>query len=526
MIGTKIEMAQEAASATVDFLSERDSVGVIAFDTDAYPVVNLTKVEDKKAIHDRIGTIQALGGTNMYPGIKLAYDWLAASDAQIKHIIVMSDGESQPGDFRGIAHAARDAGMTISTVALGEDADLDTMGFIANAGGGRFYAATSPDSLPRIFTREAFLASKSTIIEEPFVPRFVRATQATNGIDWGAAPPLGGYVGTAERDPVKSPAITSLMSDKDDPVYAVWQYGLGRSAAFTSDSGPRWAAGWLNWSGYGQFWTQGFRDVLRRQGSNELQTGVAIDAGKGHITVQAASSEGEFKNNLQLKAHVVAPDFTAIDIPLEQTAPGEYQGDFPATMRGAYLANVSEEGGTPAPVAGAVNSYSPEFKIASADTDLLSRISEATGGAVLSPTSAPDLFERRTARTVPHEIWRTLLLLAVLLLPLDVGLRRVHLSKEQLHQARQWVEARLRRAVPVPELEPAAAHAGLKHARSRVRLADAPEAAETFIGTPASKAAQVHHSAQTESQVKVAENPEDVSPLSTRLLEARKKRRG
>ncbi|HJQ27016.1 MAG TPA: VWA domain-containing protein [Blastocatellia bacterium] len=543
MLGSKIEMALEASSATVDFLSERDSVGVIAFDSDAYAVVNLMKVEDKKAIIDQIGTIQALGGTNMYPGIKMAYDWLAASDAQLKHIIVMSDGQSEPGDFRGIAHSVRDAGMTLSTVALGDDADLSTMQFLAEVGGGRFYAADTPDKLPRIFTREAFLASKSTIIEEPFVPRFVRATQATNGIDWGSAPPLGGYVGTAERDPVKSPAIVALASDKDDPVYAVWQYGLGRSAAFTSDAKSRWAAQWMSWPGFGQFWTQMFRDVLRRQGSAELQPRVEVNAGRGHITVEAASAEGEFKNNLRLRAHVIAPDLTAMDVTLEQTAAGRYEGDFPATLRGAYLASISEAGGATAPVAGAVNSYSPEFSIVTSDTNLLTEISEATGGANLLPltndatqANEVNLFERRTARTMPHEIWQALLLAALLLLPIDVGIRRVHLSREQIERARAWVESKLRRRVPLAvDAEAIASMASLKEARSRVRLSDAPAEAPT---APAAQSPIVIETARRDDSQKVSkatpaaeaarptEPAQEATPLASRLLDARRKRRG
>jgi Ca-activated chloride channel homolog len=550
MLGSKIEMALEASSATVDFLSERDSVGVIAFDSDAYAVVNLTKVEDKKAITDKIGTIQALGGTNMYPGIKMAYDWLQASDAQIKHIIVMSDGQSEPGDFRGIAHTIQESGMTLSAVALGDDADFDTMKFLADVGDGRFYAADTPDKLPRIFTREAFLASKSTIIEEPFVPRFVRATQATNGIDWSSAPPLGGYVGTAERDSVKSPAITALMSDKDDPVYAVWQYGLGRAAAFTSDAKPRWAAQWMNWPGFGQFWTQAFRDVLRHPGSPELQPRVEINAGRGHVTVEAASAEGEFKNNLRLKAHVVAPDFTATDITLEQTAAGRYEGDFPATRRGAYLASVSEEGGTPAPVTGAVNSYSPEFGIVTSDTNLLAQISEATGGANLPAltgnaiqTSEVNLFERRAARTMPHEVWEALMLAALLLLPLDVGLRRVHLSREQVEQSRAWIESRLRRRAPLGvDAEAAASLASLKEARSRVRLGDAPADVAEAAAAPSPLIVETsrRHTAPADShKVSTITQPteatarpaapspaEEAQPLSSRLLDARKKRKG
>ncbi|HKP13229.1 MAG TPA: glutamine amidotransferase, partial [Blastocatellia bacterium] len=385
-----------------------------------------------------------------------------------------------------------------------------------------------------------------------FVPRFVRASQATNGIDWASAPQLGGYVGTAERDPVKSPAITALMSDKDDPVYAVWQYGLGRAAAFTSDAKSRWAAQWMNWPGYGQFWTQAFRDVLRRQGSTELQPRVEINAGRGHVTVEAASAEGEFKNNLRLKAHVIAPDFTAADITLEQTAAGRYEGDFPATLRGAYLASVSEENGPPAPVAGAVNSYSPEFSIVTSDANLLAQVSEATGGASLpaltgdaAQAGGVNLFERRAARTIPHEIWEALMLAALLLLPIDVGVRRVHLSGEQIEQAREWVRSKVRRRVPLPlDAEAAASLAGLKEARSRVRLSDAPAgtAAAAITPTPVIEATRRNAATNDGAQASppkasTATQPADAAarpsapapsqetPLASRLLDARRKRR-
>src|SRR6185295_445859 len=125
------------------------------------------------------------------------------SDAQIRHIIVLSDGRSEDGDFRRIAADVRAAGMTLTSVAVGDDSDIPMMKMLAEIGGGRFYAADRPDNLPRIFTREASLASRSTIIEDPFSARLVRPTQATNGIDWGSVPQLGGYVGTAQRDSLK-----------------------------------------------------------------------------------------------------------------------------------------------------------------------------------------------------------------------------------------------------------------------------------------------------------------------------------
>ena len=120
----------------------------------------------------------------------------------------------------------------------------------------------------------------------------------------------------------------------------------------------------MNWPGFGQFWAQALRDTLRREGATDLTPRVEIDAGRGRISVEAVTPDGAFKNNLRLRAHIVAPDFSASDITLEQTAAGRYEGEFEATSRGAYLVSVTEEGGQAAPITGAVNSYSPEFAVA------------------------------------------------------------------------------------------------------------------------------------------------------------------
>jgi len=519
MDGLKMEMTQEASAATVDFMSDRDSVGVIAFDSQASPVVNLTKVEDKRGIIRQIDSIRAEGGTNMYPGLRMAQEWLQASDAQIKHIIVLSDGQSEQGDFRGIARSIRDAGMTMTTVAVGDDADLPMMKMLADVGGGRFYAADRPENLPRIFTREASMASRSTIIEEPFTARLARTVQATNGIDWSASPQLGGYVGTAERDSTKSPAIVSLISDKDDPVYAVWQYGLGRSAAFTSDAKPKWAAGWMNWPGFGQFWTQVFRDAIRRDSAAGLTPSVEITAGVGHVSVDAISSDGETKNSLHLRAHVVGPDFSGTEITLDQTAAGRYEGGFPAIERGAYLVTVSETDSAAEATAGAVNSYSPEFNIGSADSDLLMRVSELTGGRVLQAEEAGGApVANRPVKTVPHDIWSTLVLSALLLLPLDVGVRRVLIARDQLDYARGWVRSSMRRFRKT-DVQPTASSsmAKLKEARTRV-VFDSSEAGKQAVANVAERSELKPKPDSTEPK-----GPEN-ELLATRLLDAKKKR--
>jgi len=53
------------------------------------------------------------------------------------------------------------------------------------------------------------------------------------------------------------PEAALLLAHRDDPILAVWQYGRGRSAAFTPDCAPHGAPPeFLEWPYYGQFWAQ------------------------------------------------------------------------------------------------------------------------------------------------------------------------------------------------------------------------------------------------------------------------------
>src|SRR5262249_26854165 len=53
-----------------------------------------------------------------------------------------------------------------------------------------------------------------------------------------------------------------LEADRTDPLFVRWQYGLGRTAVFTSDAKNRWAVNWVTWPGFDRFWTNVFRDLL------------------------------------------------------------------------------------------------------------------------------------------------------------------------------------------------------------------------------------------------------------------------
>jgi hypothetical protein len=171
-----------------------------------------------------------------------------------------------------------------------------------------------------------------------------------------------------------------------------------------------------------------------------------------------------------------------------------------------------------------VNSFSPEFNIAAPDATVLARISEITGGEVIASSDAgsTDLLTRRSVKAIPHEVWETLILAALILLPIDVGVRRVLIIREQITIAREWIRARVRRASPEKADSIASGSmAKLKGARSRVMLGDpGAERKEPSSVLPTSQSRD-----QASKGLASQEVAESAEPLASRLLDARRKRR-
>ena len=199
MGGQKVELAKDAAKAAVELLGPRDSVGVIAFDGSSYWVSELRSAGDKGRILDQISTIEASGGTNMYPPMEDAYRALLSASAKLKHCIMLTDGISSPGDFEGLAAEMAASRMTVTTVAMGQGASEQLLEDIARIGGGRYYFCDDPQSVPQVFAKETVEASKSAINELPFLPQQVRPTQVLEGIELDLAPLLLGYVVTRPK---------------------------------------------------------------------------------------------------------------------------------------------------------------------------------------------------------------------------------------------------------------------------------------------------------------------------------------
>jgi uncharacterized membrane protein len=438
---TKLDLAKEAGHLVVDLLDERNEVGVMSWDTEFIWDSPMRPAKDKAAIHHALATIKAGGGTDGYPALKEAYAVLFDRPALLKHVIFLSDGQMTRGDFAGLLRRMAKDKITVSTVAIGKDADVQLMVDIAKWGRGRFYYTEDSQTIPRIFTLETQLASKASLVEQPFRPQLTSpAHEAMQEIDWKGVPPLGGYVATT----LKSTAELVLMSHQEDPVLATWRYGLGRSAAFTSDAKAKWGVLWLRWRDFNKFWAQLTRWTLRSGQRGDTVATVQRRDDVGEVVVDAIDSKGEFINFLDSQVGVVAPNRERTVIDLEQVGPGRYRGRFPARQEGVYLVGMAQrrdERVIGSQLAGLVVPYAQELRDLGVDETLLRELADLTGGAALDDPREVFLKGRRHSR-IAVEVWPWLVGLVALLMVPDIALRRI--GPGGLARLTGWVGARRR----------------------------------------------------------------------------------
>lgn len=429
---TKIELANDAAASVVELLQPIDYVGVIVCHTSPSAAVDLQTATNKGPIYDQISTIRADGGgICVFPSMQMAYDMISKSNTRQKHVILLADG-SDCDDQEGVIPLAKKMAndkITVTTVAIGDGPHVPFLKATAATGKGYYYLAKRATDLKAIFTKDVMEVSKSLIVEEPFVPRMDTTSPELSGIDQSSCPPLLGYVMTS----AKPTARVLMTSHKNDPILAMWQYGLGKSAAFMSDCKARWSARWLGWPDYNKFWAQVVRSTMRKSGPKDFQTAVDIESGVGRVIIDAVDTKGNFLNYLKFVGSVIGPDMKAKPIVIEQTGPGRYESGFDARDVGTYVVSVAQEDGND--ISPDVNfisiPYPPEYKDMSPNEPLLRRISQETSGK-FNP-DAQRIFggNFRKSRSFT-DIWRLLMIISMLLLPIDVAVRRVAFSVEML----------------------------------------------------------------------------------------------
>lgn len=516
---SKIEVAKAAAVAVAELLEPMDQLGVIGFDAAAKWVVPLTSGDQIESIRSRLGTLRAGGGTDAYPALALASEALAASEVRVKHVLLVTDGQLSSRDHEGLVAEMGEAGVTVSTVAVGTDADVYTLERIARVGGGAFYQSRDVENIPRIFLREAFRVARSWVVEEAFQAVRQGGHPALRGFDAGAAPPLHGYVAASEKPGAEHP----LATPRGDPLLSLWRVGLGKSVAFTSDAKGRWAGSWLGWRGYQPFWAATVRYAVRDPGSGRLRASASVADGRLRLAADLLDDRGGFVNGARLRARVVGPDGRAVEVPLIQEGPGRYQGEIEATAEGPYLAAVAGDGdgaASDAATAMTVVPYADEFRGLSRAPVGLERL--VASGRVRRLEGPEDVFRHLgTGGSVRWSLAPWLLVAAAALLVLEVAARKAAVP--------EWLSRRA--SAKAAEGAGEARFEALRSARRRVVRRPAPSAeAAPRSAKDGAAAAPVAAEPVPQPARAPVRNPPSTSPepagataYTSRLLEAKRR---
>jgi Ca-activated chloride channel homolog len=452
MTGRKVEICKVAAAAAVRLLSKFDKVGVVTFDAVSEWQVPMCTADNKVAICNAIDQIHAGGGTVMGPAMKMAFEAVSSVDASIKHVILLTDGRTSDRDVcEKLVAGLTGSSLTVSTVAVSEEADTALLDGIARAMQGRCYHVTDPMQIPEIFVKEAQVVRRTMIIEQTFTPQVTYGlSEALKGVS-PTLPVLDGYVLTGPKGGLNQVVVTS---NEADPILATCQSGLGRCVAFTSTADSRWGKGWIQWSDFARFWEQIVRWAGKPSQSPECEIFTDVQGQEITVRVEGSDAEGRFVQFAGLEGQVFTPEMKTQPLSLTQTGPGQYNGRFAASSPGSYIVNVKHKKTGNEEKVGLSNAvvtipFAAEFRDLSDNTPLLEQVSQITGGRILPTDPNQAQLYDYAGLTFPQThlpLLQPLMLIWIALFLLDVAVRRVVLDvRAALRRVRSWVAAAAQR---------------------------------------------------------------------------------
>jgi uncharacterized membrane protein len=583
---------RKIAKLAIERLSPSDMVGMLYYDHGAAGGGHQWHIPfqliggRRTAILSLVNTMQPGDMPDCDPAFVKAYNELTKAEYELgtRHIIFISDGDhwnANPALLRKI----RDAKITCTTVCItthGQD-EVRKMQAVAQATswddgggrkGGRSYHIKDPSELPAIYVKETRLISQSFVHEKRFKPQLLVRSGPTDGLA-DPLPDLLGFVRTSKRASplVEMPIETPKIMENTFPILAHWQYGLGKSVAFTSDARTLrqndktyWDQDWASSNMYTRFWEQMVDWSLRAVDTGQyLKLHTEIRDGKIRLSLEARDKETKVpitslldQDELKgygIKVGITFPSFKGAgdgryrELKFQQTSGGVYEAEMPAEEVGSYFINVSarwkakDDKGKEIEHAQSVRSgvtipYSPEFAEMESNVALLEKLSKDTEGQIYPEN---DYTLRQAARSgevfrpIPlsrsslQTLWPWFVFLAGLCLLCDIAVRRIAIDPAVVWAYSSAVWERLRgRAVAdsgtevLERLKSRKAQVG--EVMAREKAARRFEADEEAPLTPVAAAAATGQQPRPKPAApRPAARKEETEDFAARLMKAKKR---
>lgn len=438
--------------AALDSLGPGDYCGVIKYDATGDTWLwggsdGLLKVgEHGRMMRSRISSMVPGDMPDFDSSLKLAIRSLKNVPAAVKHMIVISDGDPTPASVSVLSEFTKNQ-IKISTVAVGAHGTVGTAELkrIANVTGGNYYVVKDSAALPKIFMREARRVARPVIFEPDGGVRPIKqiaSHEILSGIT-GELPRIRGFVLTERKDSplVEVPLLSPKPAEPENAsLLATWNFGLGRTAVFTTDAGKRWATEWVGSPYYDQFFSQLVRWTMRPQNDDgKYSIATQVKDGRVQVILNAKDNDDNFLNFLDVNATAFGPELTPINVPLRQQAPGRYVGEFVPESSGSYMLSILPGAGRQVLTTGVNLPFSDEYRIRQANMRLIEQLAQGKPqggqpGKVLPELSESEMeqllgFDTYRPGLPPsrslRDIWPMALLLGASLFFADVFVRRV-----------------------------------------------------------------------------------------------------
>ncbi|WP_432402886.1 VWA domain-containing protein [Wukongibacter sp. M2B1] len=413
----KIDMAKEAAIRSLEILEDEDYLGVLGFSDTLEWIVPFERVIDKDSIKHKIGRLSSKGGTLILPSVAKSVEKLEGAPVKIKHIILLSDGQGEKSGYDEQIKKMEDNKITLSSVAMGSDADVDMLKELSDNTNGRSYMVKGFENIPKIFVKETYLATKKYINNEEFDPLQV---DAFDYFPSTYLPPLKGYMGTG----IKENASLILKTHLDDPLLATWRYGLGKVLVWTSDLNGRWSTHWIKWDGFYSQWS----GLINWYISNEFEGRMKVELMKDGGEVKVLGAVKSQKKKEEMEIVFESPEGLKKYISMEQISPGKYSGKFYLNKAGNYLVNIRLKNRDEIieSVSRRIHmDYSPEYLLDNGDgVDNLRTLANRTQGRIID--EKVNIFEQPLIKSRSEfDIGFILLPFALLLFIFDIAVRKI-----------------------------------------------------------------------------------------------------
>ena len=235
---TKVDVEKALAIGIINDMRPLDSVGVAAFNMWGYQVSPLDVLAEtnKAELERKIKSLQFGGGTRIGMGLKEAYS-LMGSSVGTKNIIVISDGlTDEPESSLGLAKDLASKGVRTYAVGVGYNTDEKYMARLAEAGNGFYFKPDEREKLKLVFDKSMMPPQQGNkmgllvLDGTHFITRDLSLVADITGLNFVVP---------------KSSARMLIATNEIYPILTVWNFGLGRVAALSTDDGSAWAGNLL-----------------------------------------------------------------------------------------------------------------------------------------------------------------------------------------------------------------------------------------------------------------------------------------